>query len=271
MNDYSTNNVPWPPTGPTGATKTIPSYLYQEYSDDSDLQAFVNAYNSMMQNIVDTFNGLNLPIYNQAPVNNGPGKITALMDWVGQGIYGYPRPSISSGSYLEFGTYNTCMYNQMNYYDQVTRLIVRYNDYVRYYPPNQLVYNDDDLYGRCLTWHISKREGKYFSVEWLKKRVAKFLYGENGTQPNIDQTYQISVTFGPNYEVTIRFVLGIRTITNAAMYDYNTFTYNSLMYNQIDTSYVALPELPFMQQFQDAVRSGVLELPFQFKFDVVIG
>jgi len=46
---------PFPPTAPTTLTKVIPSYLYQEYSDDDDLQAFVMAYNGLAQQYVTWF------------------------------------------------------------------------------------------------------------------------------------------------------------------------------------------------------------------------
>jgi hypothetical protein len=243
----------FPPGGPTGRLTTIPSYLYQEYSMDDDLQAFVASQNSMQNDIVDTFNGLNLPNYTQFPVSD------LLLDWVAAGLYGMIRPSLSSGIYRELGVYNSAEYNTMEY-NQRELLF-----------PDQIVATNDDIFRRILTWHLSKGEGKNFSIQWLKKRVMKFLIGENGKNPNIDQTYQISVTFGPNSEVTIRFVLGLRTIVGGAMYNQNGFTYNSTLYNQLDSTYVAYPNLPNMSTFAEAIASGVLELPFQFTYDVVIG
>ncbi|HET8686956.1 MAG TPA: hypothetical protein VFM18_09875, partial [Methanosarcina sp.] len=44
-------------------SNTIKSYLYQEYQDDLDLQAFVNAYNAYTQSYVDWYNQTALPIY----------------------------------------------------------------------------------------------------------------------------------------------------------------------------------------------------------------
>jgi hypothetical protein len=249
----------FPPTGPTGVLSPIPSYLYQEYSDDDDLQAFVAAYNSMMQDIIDTFNGLNLPNYTNPTING------ALLDWVAQGIYGMMRPSLSSGKYQTYGPYNTGMYNTepYNYWDLVY--------------PNILSVTSDDVFKRILTWHLSKREGRYFTIQWLKKRIMKFLFGINGSQPNIDNTYQVSITFGPNFEVTIRFITGNRFITGGSMYDAwasvksDQFTYNNMMYAQLDSTYINLTPLPNVDIFQEAVASGALELPFQFHYDIVIG
>jgi len=91
----------FPPPGVTGLTTVIPSYLYQEYTDDDDLQGYVAAQNEMQQNYVDTFNALNLPIY--------PGPIVSgkLLDWVGRGVYGMQRPALSSGIKVLFGPLNT--------------------------------------------------------------------------------------------------------------------------------------------------------------------
>ena len=53
----------FPPSGPTTQTQLLPSYIYQEYSDDDDLQAFAASYNSLAQQYINTLNSLNLPIY----------------------------------------------------------------------------------------------------------------------------------------------------------------------------------------------------------------
>jgi hypothetical protein len=246
---------PFPPTSPTGVHHPIWSYLYQEYSDDTDLQAFVAAYNSMMQDIVDTFNSLNLPIYTKAPIE-GP-----MLDWVGQGVYGLARPSLRSGQYKVLGPYNT-----MNYGENAAV----YDGWELLYP-NQIAITNDDIYRRILTWHFSKGDGKYFSIPWLKKRVMRFIMGKNGTQPNIDQHYQISVSLNPVGGATIRFVTGERTISGGSTYNENNFAYNVVKYNEEDSIYVPLPSLPNMQDFYEAVTSGVIELPFQFKWDVVVG
>jgi hypothetical protein len=244
----------FPPTGPTGVLRPIPSYLYQEYSDDSDLQAFVAAYNSMMQDIIDTLLNLNLPIYTKDPISG------ALLDWVGQGLYGISRPSLTYSFPRIFGPYNTYEYN-----------VQTYNQYV-YQFPDDIALTDDDIYRRVITWHFHKGDGKYFSVEWLKKRVMRFLLGINGTCPNIDNTYQISVTFGASCDVTIRIVLIDRTIIDGAIYNNDSFQYNVMQYNQLNTTAINYPPLPTMTEFADAVRSGVLELPFMFNWDdVVIG
>jgi hypothetical protein len=65
----------------------LKSYPYQQYQDDPNIVAFFDAYNSIAQGYMDYVLGLNLPIYTQL---SGP-----LLDWVGQGLYGFQRPTIS--------------------------------------------------------------------------------------------------------------------------------------------------------------------------------
>jgi hypothetical protein len=64
----------------TPLQQTIPSYLYAQYSDDENLQAFVDAYNSLSQGYLDWFNSRPLGLYT-SPNIAGP-----LLDWVGQGV-----------------------------------------------------------------------------------------------------------------------------------------------------------------------------------------
>jgi hypothetical protein len=92
---------PFPPGRVTGLTTVIPSYLYQQYTDDDDLQGFVEAQNEMQQNYVDTFNALNLPIYTGLIVSG------LLLDWVARGLYGISRPSLGSGRMNLMGPLNT--------------------------------------------------------------------------------------------------------------------------------------------------------------------
>lgn len=106
---------PFPPIAPTSVLKTIPSYLYVQYNDDDNLQAFVASYNQLAQNYVNWFNTINLPIYTEPTITG------QLLDWVAAGIYGQVRPTLSapsittiSGS-LNSVEYDTTEYNQLDY------------------------------------------------------------------------------------------------------------------------------------------------------------
>jgi len=238
----------FPPPGPTGLTTTLPSYLYQQYTDDDDLQAFVLAYNTYAQEFVDWFNSLNLPIYTQEQIF-GP-----LLDWVAAGIYGIIRPVISSGLFRAIGPYNTQYFNQKN----------PYNGF-RFIGSSNVATTTDDVFKRIITWHFFKGDGKYFSPIWLKRRILRFLFGVNGTDFE-GPTYSISVTFGVHQQLNITIISGFRTITNSSVYNpipgraYNTWG----PYNAVKSTFAsqAVPALSTI--FVEAVNSGALELPFQF-------
>jgi hypothetical protein len=262
----------FPPSGPTGLLAVIPAYLYQQYTDDDDLQAFFAAYNSAQQDYVDTFNGLNLPIYTRSLIAG------ALCDWVITGIYGYRRPTLYVKHAGPLGLLNTWYPNQA----------LAEPNAIWFPQPTDIVVASDDLYKRCLTWHVQKGDGRYFNVRWLKRRVSRFCYGVNGTCPPIDQTNQISVGFWPpeTFGVTIRFVLNQRTVTRGCICNMfgpngtggasnvpvtpNLKFFNSAV-NTIQSTLATFPPLPFMNEFAEGVATGTLELPFQFSFHVQIG
>jgi hypothetical protein len=247
----TTDDQPFPPSGPTTTTAVIPSYPYAQYTDDTNgIIDFFNSYNQLAQTFVNTVNALNLPIYTSDSISG------LLLDWVGAGIYGFPRPTLSSGLTQSTGELNT------------TELNTTMFDGFTLAQPTPTALTSDDIYKRCLTWLFWKGDGKYFTVRWLKRRIMRFIMGTNGTAPNVDQTYQISVSFGPNNEVTIRFIDFIATLTKSATF--NTFELNSAEFNEADVSVQQLTPLPFRQEFQDAVNSGALELPFTYEFTVVI-
>ena len=149
----------------------IPSYLYQQYADDEDLAAFVEAYNELAQSYLDWFNQTPLAVYTNANIN-GP-----LLDWIAQGIYGISRPVFS-------------------------QLRASFRAGINAFPLNGFVLNgsqffqsgsatvaSDDYYKRVLTWWLYAGNGgnawggaapRYLNVEVLRLRVARFLYCSNG-------------------------------------------------------------------------------------------
>ena len=132
------------PTSTTSATKTIPSYLYWQYQNDPDIAAFVTVYNQDTQSIVNWFNSVNLPIYTQLSGN--------LLDWVGQGVYGYPRPIIGSSKVLEIK-------GQINSYPTTVLPISSAYELL-----SQTTYTiPDGIYQRMLTWFFYKGDGEIFS------------------------------------------------------------------------------------------------------------
>lgn len=234
--------------------KTIPSFLYQEWNDDDDLAAFVASYNAITQQYINTFNALNLPVY--------PSTLVAglLLDWVALGLYGMSRPTLPSGLSRSIGPLNTWGPNDS----------IPLNDNILIGPANYFA-TSDDTFKRILTWHIFKGDGKVFNIRWLKRRVMRFLIGINGSAPNIDQTYQISVTFGVGNQVTIRIVQGVRTVIGGALL--NAFQPNQPDYavpNGLVTSFTSLTPIAEAPIFQAGVQARALELPFQFFWTVTV-
>ena len=252
----------WPPEGPTGLTWVIYAYLYQEYSDDDDLQEFVKVLNAMQQDYVDTFNAIQLPIYPN-PIIEG-----ALADWAMHGIYGWIRPTVYSARAHLIGPLNTWW---LNYPIPLNELEV--------VEPAGVMTADDDFYKRTLTWHFQKGDGKYFNTRWLKRRVMRFLVGVNGTSPHIDNTDRISIKFGPNWGVTIHIIMKDVTVESGAFP--NGFGPNGLMPgapffsgsprqlvgpvtpNALVSDFVAIPSLiDYVDRLEQAVIAGILETAF---------
>lgn len=247
---FTPSTNPFPPIEPTVLVNLIPSYLYQQYFDDDDLQAFVKSFNAMAQLYVDWFTNVNLPIY------TGPGVSGALLDWVAEGLYGFKRPSLPSGLSQNIGALNTFALNTFQFNEQ--RIIGPANYYL----------TSDDLFRRILTWHLWKGDGKNFNVRWLKRRVQRFLTGTDGGPGATDTTYSISVTFGVNNQANINLQSTRRFARGGALIGAGAF--NSFQFNELDTQSVSFPISPLAPIFKSAVDSGVLELPFQYQWVVNI-
>ena len=164
----------FPPASTTTMLSTLPVHLYQEFQDDDDLQAFVTSTNQIIQEYVSWFNGIGLPIYTSSQI------VGALLDWVGRGIYFYPRPSFATPP-VAVGELGQIELAQV---EMAGDMIVA---------PGVTFTASDDEYKRCLTWHLYKGDGWNFSIPWLKRRLHRFLNGPNGTTSTNDNTYDVSV------------------------------------------------------------------------------
>lgn len=249
---------PFPPDGPTVSLEAVDSYLYQQYTDDDDLQAFVAAFNQMLGWYVDWFATFNPADYTQPHIQG------AVLDWVAAGLYGMLRPSLSLGHYRTIGPLNTWALN--TWVLNALRIIA----------PTDFHYTTDDIFKRILTWHIYKDDGDVFTIRWLKRRIERFLTGVDGTGGETEavppwlappKTYDISVTMA-GQEVNINFTRVRRRFIGGALL--NTFALNTTYLNEFDSTSVTFPISPLAPIFKAAVDSGVLELPFQFNFTVNI-
>lgn len=250
--------VPYPPTSTAGAfppaappvLDVIPSYLYVEYKDDDDLQAFVSAYNDMAQNYVDWFNDVGLPIYT--------GLSGSLLDWVAEGLYGITRPSLASGQNKNVGPFNTYVFNEEG---------VGFNTH-KVIGPSNVTVTTDDIFKRIITWAFFKGDGNVFNVRWLKRRIMRFLLGKSGVNFNVDETYPISVTFGVGNQVNITITPGSLTVLGGAQF--NAFQLNGIPFNGLLSQGNPTSHLPNEAELKEGIDAGVLELPFQFDWVVTI-
>lgn len=165
--------------------QTIPSYLYLEYSDDENLQAFIAAYNSLTQGYVDWFNQTPLGLYTSSSIN-GP-----LLDWIGNGVYGIPRPVLATQTSFTRAGYNADPYNTVPY------------NYLNFSSSGTAQLASDDIYKRLLTWNLYRGDGQVFTMGWLKNRVNRFLNGINGTDyPVLDNPPSITVS-GDTFTISV--------------------------------------------------------------------
>jgi hypothetical protein len=145
----------------------IPSYLYQQYADDEDLQAFVRTQNALAQGYLNWFNATPLGLYTSANIT-GP-----LLDWIAQGIYDQKRPVLASQTAELVAGYNSVAYNTIAYDD------------LDYTPSGTASLASDDVYKRVMTWNLYRGDDKVFCLQWLKNRVSRFLHGSNGSDSQV--------------------------------------------------------------------------------------
>ncbi|TLI70121.1 hypothetical protein FEK66_15990 [Escherichia sp. E1130] len=195
----------------------IPAYPYTQYNDDPNIVAFFQAYNKIVQGYLDYLNSLNLPCWTSPAITGD------LLDWIALGIYGETRPLLQvSQEAIAKGAYNTIDYNTIPYAG------------MKNFVPGATTYVVDDYFKRILTWNFYKADGFQFNLDWLKRRIARFLCGPNGIDPPVTNTFDISVV--PNNGV---FVI--------------------ILPDSTDSVGVFLKE---------AIEQGIVKLPFIYSFTV---
>lgn len=164
----------------------LAAYPYVQYNDDDDISAFFMAYNSMAQEYVDFFNDYNLGDF-RSPLLTG-----RLLDWCALGIYDMSRPYLVTGhTSPQLGPYGTLIYGLYPYAFISTEVP----------QPASYSYVSDEIFRRVLTWNFFKGDGTTFNVNWLKRRIIRFLNGDDFPQ----DTYDVSIEFpsGNNVDVNI--------------------------------------------------------------------
>lgn len=218
----------------------IPSYLYQEYADDPDLPAFISTYNTLAQSYLSWDNSIPLSVYTNDAING------VLLDWVALGAYGITRPSLSvSTGPVTYGIIGSFVIGFSPIYSTT--------NYVA----------DDDVFKKCLTWNLYWGDGRYCNIDWIKRRVRRFLDGANGTDPGISETYNISIVFGIGTLINI-VILGGGVVHKPTSVP-NTTPLNSWVPNGSNVSFLSTPPVTLLRS---AIETGALQLPFQYRYQV---
>ncbi|MGC9216164.1 hypothetical protein, partial [Acidithiobacillus sp.] len=155
----------------------IPAYLYDQYNDDETLQAFIDAFNAMGQGYLDWYLNTPLAVYTSDAI------VGPLLDVTAMNIYGLTRPVVSSLSIHESGFYGDDGYGFGSAYGMAS-----VDETGTAYAAT------DDVFKRVMTWILWRGfDGMQMSIEWMKKRIARFLYGVNGSDVPVSDTNNISI------------------------------------------------------------------------------
>ena len=225
------------------------SYLYAQYSDDENLQAFVGAFNSLAQGYLDWFNQTPLSVYTNTNIS-GP-----LLDWIATGVYGISRPVISTASSTEYGEWNTAPWNTLPWNGFVIDISGQ----------NQIA--SDDIYKRLMTWILYRGDGVQMTMQWLRRRVARFIYGVNGTDIDVGmlQNVSISATGG----TTSNIIAGTNSAATNSMAT-NSATAKTGSSAPSSIYNITIPNLPTSQSFSVLFKAGLIPFPLQMQFEVTI-
>lgn len=220
----------------------IPSYIYKQYQDDDSVMAFSGGINELSQGYLDWFNQTPLSVYT-SPSVSGP-----LLDWIGNNLYGIFRPTISTSSARLYGPLNSLKINAL-----------AINGFFARKSGTSLVASDD-IYRRVMTWFLFRGDGVQMSVEWVRRRIARFLFGVNGTDIDVGLIINVSV-----YPIS-RFAYGAIDSVSVNRLGMNTFIGG----RPSDVTIILPASNPFSATFQNLFNAGLLPLPFQVNFTIGI-
>ena len=213
----------------------IPAYLYDQYSDDENLQGFFEVLNAMCQGYLNWFNETPLALYTNPNVS-GP-----LLDWVGESLYNIPRPVVSNVQQTVKGALASVPLTVLPIAGfQITE-------------SGTSAIATDDTYKRVLTWFVYRGDGMQMTVEWLRRRIARFIYGINGTDltdVGLISTVSLSQVNSQSGGVMGNGVMGLMVMGLA---------FSKVLHKGIAN----LPSYPMSSVLQELVNTGVIPLPFQ--------
>lgn len=170
---------------------TAPAYPYQQFSDDADIVALFEAYNRMAQSTLEWMDDHILPLYMRPSITGG------MLDYAAYCLYGQRRYRIGYVDLADAsGAIDTALLNALAIDDTDT------------FMTTGGTFVSDDIFKRALTWNYHKGDGCQFSIPWLKKRVMRFLTGEQGHAWRFNSTLPVSIAISDR-TVTITVTAGL--------------------------------------------------------------
>lgn len=223
----------------------LQAYAYQEYADDEYVQAFVSAYNRISQGYLDWSNQNPLALYTNSNISG------EMLDFVGNNLYGISRPVISTFSRTISGELGS---NVLGDHTMGTLVITE---------SGTAIVANDDIYKRTLTWYLYRGDGMQMSVEWVRRRVARFIYG----------AYGADIDVGLITNVGIALPADSTTLGSTNSFAVNTQAVNTSVPITITQSHalvITVPNIAMGNTFQTLFNGNYLPLPFQVNFKVVL-
>ena len=222
----------------------VPAYVYVQYNDDPYVTAFFTAYNELAQGYLNWFNETPLPVWTIPSISGG------LLDFIGSNLYNTPRPVISSESSSSSGAMAT---DPMATQAMASFLLNT---------SGTAQSASDDLYKRVLTWVLYRGDGKQATIEWLRRRIARFLYGANGGDIDVGLITNVSISDQ-----------GTQTVGAYGTYAYGTQAYGTITqetYTSGGILFITIPNLTVSQAFIALFKGGFLPAPFQMTYNFTI-
>lgn len=228
----------------------IKAYLYHQYNDDDNIRAFFTVYNTLANEIYQWMVNANLPIF-IGTYNSGD-----QLKWIAKGIYGQNPPILVSSKTTTTGPYGTAVFGGLIPFGEIKKIT-----------SSQQIVASDDLFKRIMTWNYYKGDGFHFTIPWLKRRVMRFLLGENGVDVANDEHWNVSVLFSSS-GTAITIFKGYRIITGSAKY--GAIPFGAMAFGQINTALIQSARFDYAQIFKETFDSGLLNMPFYSPVSVTI-
>ena len=219
------------------------AYPYAQYNDDPNTNAFFTAYNQLAAGYLQWFQQNCLGIYTN--------KSGALLDWIGANLYGLPRPILGSEKNTQAGAVASF---------PVASMPVAAYRFTAYETATPLT---DDQYQRYLTAWLFMGDGKQMSIPWLKARIARFLFGANGSDVGVEYQNQVSITipYGAPTGVVGSYAVASQAVASIA-------NVNKILGKH--RYQINVPSGTLASVLQGLFEIGAFPFPFQVSYQFVI-